>query len=139
MVSSIIALIKEFFIKNKFGIFLALSTALFIIPIIYSCINDWKIPDLLIFYDIMFVLMVLIMLGCISDNDRSNNVHDVYDITQNQSKTYGYSRSFYNTEIGEKTRNGGLTNKEVSDRKQLIRKRIEKIKTIKDKEEITNE
>jgi hypothetical protein len=136
MVSSIIAMIKEFFIKNKFGIFLALSTALFIIPIIYSCINDWKIPDFLIFYDFMFVLMALIMLGCISDNDRSDNI---YNITQNQSKTYGYSHSFYNPEVREKIRNGGLTDKEVIDRKQLIRKRIEKIKTVKNKEEIINE
>lgn len=140
---SIIVVIKDFCIKYTFEICMGLATLLFVVPIVYCMASDWTIPGILIFYDFMFGLIVIVMLLNSTDTDRYNGEHgykdDGYHSSASQNKTNGYHNPFYDPLTTEKRKNGGLTDKEVVDRKQLIRKKLEKKNILEStKEKVTN-
>lgn len=140
----VLTIVKDFFVKNRFEIIMALSTGLFVVPIVYSVIRmDWQIPGILIFYDFIFGVVVLIMLFNSADEKRYygdgyNGPRGYNDTPYRESRNY--TNSYYNPLSFEKRRNGGLTDKEVSERKQQIRKKLENKKILKPtKEEVTSE
>jgi len=105
--------IKDYIVSNINKILLTVSILIFIIPIIMSVKFDWVIPQILVVYDCFFVMVLFIML--ISRNE------DKYDENKFVSNN---SFKYYNTEEIEKRKNGGLTNKEIIDRKKHIRKKL---------------
>lgn len=127
-------------------IILFVGTLVFVVPITIAVATDWEIPGLLILYDFIYGVGVLIMLASSVDNkyyEEENGYRRYHDYSSsNIEKTYGYNnRTYFQPYNREKERNGGLTDKEVTLKKQLIREKLEKNnlldRTTKEKEEVT--
>lgn len=131
IISAIIIFVRDFFIVNCREIILSIGIIVFVVPIAASCITGWEIPSILILYDFIFGFVVLIMLAGATDRKHGDgyNGEEGYN---NSGKTYSNTYNPFNT---EKERNGGLTDKEVKIKKELIRKRLLEIT----KEKVTNE
>ena len=116
----------DFLLENFWEILLLL---ILVIPPILCNIFDWEIPTVYIIYAvIMGFKYFFMMLGAVDDG------HSGYNNYNNNHWNTGSTGSTYTKPVtnpykfeangNEKFRNGGLTDKEVMDRKKLIRKKL---------------
>jgi hypothetical protein len=138
IVGGIILLIKNFFVNHYKEMVFSIIMLSALVPLIYSLQSNWEIPDILVLY-IMFTLFggVMILIGQAGKDE-------FYDYRQ-EGKNYGsgyskpntvYTNTWYSPESIEKRKNGGITDKEVLERKKLIRRKLEKKKLLETKEEV---
>jgi hypothetical protein len=107
--------IKKFFITNNDRILIIFLILSVIVPIIISIKFDWQLPQFLLLYDcFVFIIGSFVLIA--------RNENKYYD--QHKEDVLDESWSYYNTEDKEKRNNGGLTNKELIDRKKHIRKKL---------------
>jgi len=64
----IFKVIKEFFYNNQKEILLSLGILLFVIPIVYSLLTGWELHGFFMFYDFIFVFIVVIWLIGLADS-----------------------------------------------------------------------
>jgi len=121
-------------LKNFWNIFFFL---LFVVPPFLCYIYDWEVPGIYIFYALIMGLRYLYLFAEMMEKSRFSGHSPGY-------RSYGYE-GFEDFEGGykksgtiykptnpyrfepfgsEKLKNGGLTDKEVIDRKKLIRKKL---------------
>lgn len=128
--------IKKFFYtlyKNLWNIFFFL---LFVIPPILCTVYDWEVPGIYIIYALIMGLRYVFLFSEMMEKSRfsghSRNAYG-YDGFEDFDGGYKKSGTVYKQPVNpyrfepfgsEKLKNGGLTNKEVIDRKKLIRKKL---------------
>lgn len=131
VVGAILNTIKNTILEYHKEMILTLGTGVFVVPIVVSLVTGWEIPGILIFYDFIFGFVVLLMMVGLSDGrqyEREGGYNDCYGYQNptNINRTYNYNNPYFNPVSKEKERNGGFTDKEVQEKKQLIRKKLEK-------------
>lgn len=138
IIGSIIRAIKNFFVNHYKEIIFSIVLLSAIIPLLYSLQTSWDIPGFLVLY-IFLVLISAIFVGVglfgkdefyIYREEGKNYSSSAYHKQENHTNTY------YDTQILEKRKNGGLTDKEVITKKKSIRKELEIKKIIKHKEKV---
>ena len=142
IIGSIIKLIKNFFISRKREIIGTLVVLSVVVPIVYSTQTDWEIPGLLILYIFFVVVIGFFALIAWAGNDGYDDDYRMDGKTYGKTYNGDYIAPTINTYTSpnsiEKRKNGGLTDKEVLDKKKLIRKKLEAKKLIERKEEVNS-
>ncbi len=141
IVGSIILLIKNFFVDHYRELIFSLVILSAIIPIIISFQSDWIMPDLLMLwvFVVFFIgfFMVISWAGGKDEFDEYRQSGRNYNSgTYSKNRTPIYTNTYYNPDAVEKRKNGGITDKEVLERKKLIRRKLEKKKILETKEEV---
>ena len=106
-----------------------------IIPILYSLGTDWIMPSLLMIYCFFAIFGSLLALIGQAGADEFNNYRQDGRNYKNENYNESNTNPYYSFTSQEKRKNGGFTDKEVIDKKKLIRKKLEIKKLIKEKNE----
>ena len=140
--NDILSFMKSFFLRYKREFILLLLTLIFILPLIICFKFEWKLPGILIIYDLLLGLVFFGMVISAADRreyEKNGGYNDNYNYGY-QDPNSTFNTNFYSDPATlEKRKNGGITNKEVKIRKNLIRKKLENKKIIKSikKEKVT--
>lgn len=139
IVGSIIMLIKNFFVNHYRELIFSVVVLSAIIPLIISSQTDWRIPDLLVLWVfIVFSIgffMVISWAGRDDFDEYRQSGRNYNSGSYSKTHTSVHTNTYYSPDAIEKRKNGGITDKEVLERKKLIRRKLEKKKLVETKEE----
>ncbi len=115
-------------------LFLILSIA---VPITISIKTSWQIPDFILGYFFILIMVGLIYLASESDRKYYNRSHRHHNYNEGIYNYDSYDNKYYdnkyydtNNEWSQKRRNGGITDEEVKLRKKIIKKNLKNNKII---------
>lgn len=123
-----------FFSKIKFKIpkiiinnfWFIISLLFLIIPPILCEYNEWEIPSIYVLYAFIMGFVFLIKFATLRDQSNNSYFNDDYELENDdyivpRAKSY---KRIYDPLKREKDKNGGLTDKEVKERKKDIWKKL---------------
>jgi energy-coupling factor transporter transmembrane protein EcfT len=105
--------ISSFFINNLKHIIISFFILSVIIPIMISIKTSWQIPEFMVAYIFIIILIGFTYLTNKIDNKNYKKTH-----------RYNYYISSKNSEQSQKRRNGGITDEELKLRKKIIKNNL---------------
>ena len=124
--------ISSFFLNNLKHIIISFFILSVIIPIIISIKTSWQIPEFMVAYMFIIMMLGLTCLAGESDKKYHNRTYNHQNYNDNLIDNNSYISKYYdnNSEWNQKKRNGGITDEEVKLRKKIIKNNLKNIKVL---------